>query len=205
MDSDETMTRIPCGYKFVPTDDELLLYLSKKVRGEPLPSNAVTVCEIYGDEEPLKIFDKTSQKFYVFTKLKKKSKGRRIERKTGCGTWKNQRTDPIKDSQNNHVGFRKLFVFEVKGFGSNNDVNNGHWIMHEFSLLNSQKKNFLFFSSFLDRDRQDDQDQTSPVGPSRASIQPDPVTSISLITGTGSGTGYTVLVPDRLVSTNTRG
>ncbi|XVF87781.1 hypothetical protein PTKIN_Ptkin18bG0148500 [Pterospermum kingtungense] len=24
------MTRIPCGYKFVPTDDELLLYLSKK-------------------------------------------------------------------------------------------------------------------------------------------------------------------------------
>ncbi|XVF27934.1 hypothetical protein REPUB_Repub14bG0152300 [Reevesia pubescens] len=142
--SHQPMKRIPPGYRFVPTDEELvLLYLSKKARGEPVYTEAVIDKEIYGDNdmEPWKIFgEKSSQKFYIFTKLKKKGKGKRnIERKAGCGTWKGQRTEPVKDSQNNQVGFKKLFVFQVKaGSSTSNNANNGHWLMHEFSLLNDQ-------------------------------------------------------------------
>ncbi|XP_022714611.1 NAC domain-containing protein 55-like [Durio zibethinus] len=136
------MTIIPDGYRFLPTDEELVLkYLLKKVRGEPLSSEAVIDMEIYGDndKEPWKIFgESSSEKFYVFTKLKKKGKGRRIERKAGCGTWKGQRTDPVKDSQNNQVGFKKLFVFEVKSTSGTKNANNGHWLMNEFSLLNDR-------------------------------------------------------------------
>ena len=156
--------KISYGYRFLPTDDELVLrYLLKKVKGEPLPSQAVTDFEIYGDndKEPWKIFgETTTEKFYVFTKLKKKGKGRRIARTAGCGTWKGQRTDPVKDSQNNHVGFKKLFVFEVKCSGSNN-ADKGHWLMHEFSLLNDEVRFliplpysslyfiFLFFTKYF--------------------------------------------------------
>ncbi|XP_021288334.1 NAC domain-containing protein 67-like [Herrania umbratica] len=111
-----TSTYVPPGFRFAPTDDQLILhYLSNKVKGELLPSEAVTDCEIYGhqDKEPWKIFSMTSpRKFYVFTKLKNKGKGKRIERTAGRGTWKGQRTDPVKDSDGNHIGFKKLFVFE---------------------------------------------------------------------------------------------
>ncbi|XP_017976373.1 PREDICTED: NAC domain-containing protein 19 [Theobroma cacao] len=136
-----TTMKFPMGYRFVPTEEELVLgYLLKKVKGETLPSQAVIDCEIYGDDkEPWKIFNQTStDKFYVFTKLKKKNgRGRRIDRTAGYGTWKAQNTYLVMDSKNNHVGFNKLFVFEVKGSDSNNAIN-GHWLMHEFSLLNDK-------------------------------------------------------------------
>ncbi|EOY07688.1 Uncharacterized protein TCM_022059 [Theobroma cacao] len=143
-----TTMKFPMGYRFVPTEEELVLgYLLKKVKGETLPSQAVIDCEIYGDDkEPWKIFNQTStDKFYVFTKLKKKNgRGRRIDRTAGCGTWKAQNTYLVMDSKNNHVGFNKLFVFEVKGSDSNNAIN-GHWLMHEFSLLNDK---FFRYSRF---------------------------------------------------------
>lgn len=81
-------------------------------------------------KSPTNIYWKsTSHKFYVFTELKKGKGSRlRIERKAGSGTCKIQRTNPVKDSQNNHDGFRKYFTSEVKGFGSNNVNKVGHWI-----------------------------------------------------------------------------
>ncbi|XP_039066893.1 NAC domain-containing protein JA2-like [Hibiscus syriacus] len=141
MDSDEYRMNIPPGFQFLPTDNELITcYLWKKAKGKPLPCNYILDCEIYGDKdkEPWKIFgEATSETFYVFTKLKKKGKGRRIDRIAGSGTWKGQRTDPIMDSNNNHIGDKKLFSFQVKE--RSHDKENGHWIMTEFSLLNDDQ------------------------------------------------------------------
>ncbi|XVF30040.1 hypothetical protein REPUB_Repub16aG0023000 [Reevesia pubescens] len=138
-----SIMKIPHGYHFLPTDQELIVhYLLNKVKREALSSDAVIDCEIYGndDKEPWKIFDQTSgEKVYVFTKLKKNGKARRVERRAGLGTWKGQRTDLVKDSKNNLLGFKKLFVFQVKD--SNNKsiaIKNGHWLMHEFSLPNAE-------------------------------------------------------------------
>ncbi|KAK8663540.1 hypothetical protein V6N13_083356 [Hibiscus sabdariffa] len=114
-----------------------------KSRGQPLPCDKhIHEREIYGNEnkEPWNIFRETTSKpFYVFTKLRKKGKGRRIDRIAGLGTWKGQRTDPVMDSEKNHVGNRKLFVFEDKGRSNSNNDRKGHWIMHEFSLINDDQ------------------------------------------------------------------
>ncbi|OMO69178.1 No apical meristem (NAM) protein [Corchorus capsularis] len=135
------MVQLPPGFRFRPTEEQLLHgYLLKKVRGEALPCDIVTDCEIYGerDKEPWKIFDENStEKFYVFTQLKKKNpNGKRIERKAGIGSWKGQRTDFVKDSNNNHIGFKKPFVFEVKNPSSSNINKQQHWLMTEYSLVN---------------------------------------------------------------------
>ncbi|KAL4388764.1 hypothetical protein GQ457_09G014190 [Hibiscus cannabinus] len=144
MASDQHIARIPPGFRFVPTDYELIqYYLSNKSKGHPLPCDKhIHEREIYGNEnkEPWNIFRETACKpFYVFTKLKKNGKGRRIDRMAGSGTWKGQRTDPVMDSEKNHVGDRKLFVFEVKGRSNSNNDGKGHWIMHEFSLINDNQ------------------------------------------------------------------
>ncbi|GMJ02435.1 hypothetical protein HRI_003912700 [Hibiscus trionum] len=84
------------GYRFKPTDTELIqCYLFKKEKGELIPCDIIRDWEIYGgeDKEPWKLFGETSSKtFYVFTKLKKKSK-QKIDRIAGCGT------EDVKDSK----------------------------------------------------------------------------------------------------------
>jgi hypothetical protein len=64
------------GFRFdVPNNKEILYFLRKKVKGERLPHDAVGESDIYGDKEPWMIFDRTEKKqFFVFAKLKKKSK-----------------------------------------------------------------------------------------------------------------------------------
>ncbi|KAK8663525.1 hypothetical protein V6N13_083341 [Hibiscus sabdariffa] len=118
MASDQYITRIPPGFRFVPTDYELIqYYLSNKSKGQPLPYDKhIHEREIYGNQnkEPWNIFRETTSKpFYVFTKLRKKGKGRRIDRIAGSGTW--------------------------KGRSNSNNNGKGHWIMHEFSLINDDQ------------------------------------------------------------------
>ncbi|GLT69148.1 hypothetical protein SLA2020_413240 [Shorea laevis] len=133
------MQETPLGFRFRPTEEELVFYyLHRKVNGEPLPPNVVTDCEIYCDKEPWQIFDNNSnERFYVFTKLKRRSKAR-IERAVGCGTWKGQNKTEIMDGEK-HVGYKKLLVFEAKDAMATN----GHWIMHEFSLLEGKFNDFV--------------------------------------------------------------
>ncbi|KAK5827020.1 NAC domain-containing protein 41-like [Gossypium arboreum] len=158
------MTGIPPGYRFEPTDIELLQdYLWKKVNGDPLPYNIISECEIYGnqDKEPWNVFIETStETFYVFTKLKKKGKGKNIDRVAGCGTWKGQKTDPIM-YEKMKIGNRKLFVYEVKG--SNEGVK-GHWIMHEFSLVDEEDKQIgdYVVCSIRNKNAKDDTDDEEP-------------------------------------------
>ncbi|XP_028088315.1 NAC domain-containing protein 68-like [Camellia sinensis] len=85
---------ITIGYKFIPTDKELILhYLRAKAKGQPLPvEGLVNECNLYDDQELLKIFSKMRTKsklYYYFTELKKKNgKGKRIDHMVGKGTWK---------------------------------------------------------------------------------------------------------------------
>ncbi|KAJ7960396.1 NAC domain [Quillaja saponaria] len=135
----------PIGYRFQPTDTEVIVhYLSKKVIGKQLPY-AIQELDVY-EKEPWLIFDKNSREtFYVFTKLKKKKKDSRADRVVGCGTWKGQNCKEIKDDQDDKViGYNRAFVFqenkrkcssEFKGIAESN----GHWIMHEFSLSDFYK------------------------------------------------------------------
>ncbi|KAL7228420.1 hypothetical protein ACSBR2_007189 [Camellia fascicularis] len=52
--------KITIGYKFIPTDNELVLhYLIVKAKGQPLPvEGLVNECNLYNDQELSKIFSK---------------------------------------------------------------------------------------------------------------------------------------------------
>lgn len=143
----EEMSDVPRGFRFHPTDEELIVsYLVPKLNGTPLPCGIVTDKVVYGQNStPWEIFDdekdpwtqskcKNKKTLYVFTQLKKKSKGKKqIERTAGCGTWDGQ-TAPriVKDGHGKVVGFKKYFSFEPK---SNDNIRtHGHWGMHEFSV-----------------------------------------------------------------------
>ncbi|XVF80256.1 hypothetical protein PTKIN_Ptkin15bG0056400 [Pterospermum kingtungense] len=68
---------IPPGYMFCPTKEDILHYhLRPVINGDPLSSSIVVAVEIYEENgEPWKIFNKDDpNSFWVFTKLKRKSK-----------------------------------------------------------------------------------------------------------------------------------
>ncbi|KAK1369401.1 hypothetical protein POM88_035493 [Heracleum sosnowskyi] len=127
----------PPGYRFYPTDNELLsFYLKPKVNGEVLPCDVIVEKKIYGDSaNPWEVFDDLSTPWiilgdskivYAFTSLRKKEvaksscgggskKKENYSKKAGCGTWHGQTSREIIG---NHVDLNKP----------------GHWLMHEFVL-----------------------------------------------------------------------
>ncbi|XWS13196.1 hypothetical protein CRYUN_Cryun36dG0016700 [Craigia yunnanensis] len=126
---------IPDGYRFRPTQEEILsYYLKPAINGEPLSSGILIECDVYGENrEPWKIFDKhAKESFWVFTKLKKKSK-LRIDRTAGRGCWLGRSTKEIKTASGQLLGFDKYFTFTCKKDDMSSQ-GNGHWVMHEFSL-----------------------------------------------------------------------
>ena len=135
---------IPYGYRFRPTPEEILCYyLKPAINGEPLSSGILIEGDVYGENrEPWKIFDKhAKESFWVFTKLKKKSK-LRIDRTAGRGCWLGQNTKKIKNASGQLLGFDKYFTFTCK----KDDISsqgNGHWVMHEFSLRDEGLSDFV--------------------------------------------------------------
>ncbi|KAK2968301.1 hypothetical protein RJ640_016233 [Escallonia rubra] len=131
------MERLPAGFRFDPTDDEVLIYLSCKVSGNPLPCHGcVTEGDIYDEKQLHQIFSQIKRgggrPEYFFTQLKKKGKEgcKRFDRTVGnYGNWHATQTKKILDQSGKNVaGFLKSFVFK----GHEED----HWNMDEFSLSN---------------------------------------------------------------------
>lgn len=61
-------TIIPAGCRFTPIDGELILnYLYNKNNGNPLPSNMVIECDVYGEAEQWrKKFEENGEKTLYF-------------------------------------------------------------------------------------------------------------------------------------------
>ncbi|CAK9177427.1 unnamed protein product [Ilex paraguariensis] len=114
------MQNMLTGYRFHPTEKELLFYLSLKVLGRRLPcESVVNECDIYGDIEPMNLFQTGSEErvVYVFTKLKKMS-SQRIKRTVaaGKGTWRgSDKASHVLDPQkkNTIIGWKRNFVYEM--------------------------------------------------------------------------------------------
>ncbi|KAK0598357.1 hypothetical protein LWI29_033962 [Acer saccharum] len=127
------------GYRFDPTDQELIFYfLYNKVHGNLLPSpNPVIECDVYGDGCPWKrLFEECEENaLYFFTRLKNKNdeKGKRINRATDSGTWRAQRDKEIFSfgDQTVLIGFKRSFSFIPKTGGQESP---GIWVMHEYRL-----------------------------------------------------------------------
>ncbi|KAL2503887.1 NAC domain containing protein 41 [Abeliophyllum distichum] len=140
------------GYRFMPTDQQVIvLYLQAKANGLPLPSDAIIDKDLYGkngtpwfvfsENDPWKVVGEcevsvSKKEIFVFTKLSKMGK-HNIERIAGCGTWGGKsKPKYIKNCNGEVIGIKKSFTFKVNGDLKPEEMNmeNGHWIMHEYTL-----------------------------------------------------------------------
>ncbi|CAI0469119.1 unnamed protein product [Linum tenue] len=143
------------GFKFDPTDDELVLgYLLSKLRGKPLPSDEyVKECDVYGQEpweicEKFRVHPSSRSRFwceddegdlYVFTPLRKRSiGGSRHDRRvgTGGGYWHGEDAGKVSWSSDRKICWiNKRFKYKSDGGRGNAAAKNQDgWIMHEYSL-----------------------------------------------------------------------
>ncbi|XP_061375557.1 NAC transcription factor 25-like [Gastrolobium bilobum] len=130
--------QLPPGFRFHPTDEELLVhYLKRKTDSAPLPVAIIAEVDLY-KFDPWELPSKATfgeQEWYFFSPRDRKyPNGARPNRAATSGYWKATGTDkPILASDGHHkVGVKKALVFyggkPPKGVKTD-------WIMHEYRLL----------------------------------------------------------------------
>ncbi|XP_020575288.1 NAC transcription factor 32-like [Phalaenopsis equestris] len=133
--------QLPPGFRFHPTDQELIIhYLRKKITSSLPPSSSIIAdIDLYKFnpwELPEKAFFGEGEWFFFSPRDRKYPNGVRPNRAAACGYWKATGTDkPILASNGSHcLGVKKALVF-YKGRppkGTKTD-----WVMHEYRLLDS--------------------------------------------------------------------
>ncbi|KAK4792983.1 hypothetical protein SAY86_023418 [Trapa natans] len=135
---------LPPGFRFHPTDEELILhYLQKKVSSVPLPISIIAEVNIYKfnpwDLPAMAAFGE--KEWYFFSPRDRKyPNGARPNRAAASGYWKATSTDKAITAssstwnRNEHIGVKKALVF-YKGRPPKGTKTN--WIMHEYRLTES--------------------------------------------------------------------
>ncbi|XVF23494.1 hypothetical protein REPUB_Repub13aG0043400 [Reevesia pubescens] len=134
--SSDSATSLAPGFRFHPTDEELVrYYLKRKILDKP-SFDAISVIDIYRSE-PWDLPDKSKLKsrdleWYFFSALDKKyGNGSRTNRATERGYWKTTGKDrPIRHRER-VVGMKKTLVYH-KGRAPRGERTN--WVMHEYRL-----------------------------------------------------------------------
>ncbi|OMO80376.1 No apical meristem (NAM) protein [Corchorus capsularis] len=135
---------LPPGFRFHPTDEELVVhYLKKKASSAPLPVAIIAEVDLY-KFDPWELPAKATfgeQEWYFFSPRDRKyPNGARPNRAATSGYWKATGTDkPVLTSGGTQkVGVKKALVFyggkPPKGIKTN-------WIMHEYRLADNKTNN----------------------------------------------------------------
>lgn len=132
--------RLPPGFRFHPTDEELVVqYLKRKAFSHPLPASIIPEVDVCKSDPWDLPGDLEQERYFFSTKEAKYPNGNRSNRATGSGYWKATGIDKqIMTCRGNQVvGMKKTLVF-YRGkppHGSRTD-----WIMHEYRLVSSPEK-----------------------------------------------------------------
>ncbi|KAL5226066.1 hypothetical protein ABZP36_012705 [Zizania latifolia] len=132
---------VPPGFRFHPTDEELVgYYLRKKVASQKIDLDVIRDVDLYLIEpwdlqEHCRIGcdDEQSDWYFFSYKDRKYPTGTRTNRATMTGFWKATGRDKAVRERSRLIGMRKTLVF-YKGRAPN-----GHktdWIVHEYRLEN---------------------------------------------------------------------
>ncbi|XVF78168.1 hypothetical protein PTKIN_Ptkin14bG0107900 [Pterospermum kingtungense] len=135
---------LPPGFRFHPTDEELVVhYLKKKATSAPLPVAIIAEVDLY-KFDPWELPAKATfgeQEWYFFSPRDRKyPNGARPNRAATSGYWKATGTDkPVLTSGGTQkVGVKKALVFyggkPPKGIKTS-------WIMHEYRLADNKTNN----------------------------------------------------------------
>uniref|UniRef100_A0A803M370 NAC domain-containing protein n=2 Tax=Chenopodium quinoa TaxID=63459 RepID=A0A803M370_CHEQI len=138
-------SRVPPGFRFHPTEEELLLYyLRKKVASEKIDLDVILEVDLnklepWDIQEKCKIGTTPQNDWYFFShKDKKYPTGTRTNRATAAGFWKATGRDKVIYSNSSRIGMRKTLVF-YKGRAPHGQKSD--WIMHEYRLDESTNNN----------------------------------------------------------------
>ncbi|KAJ8442906.1 hypothetical protein Cgig2_022272 [Carnegiea gigantea] len=131
-------SRVPPGFRFHPTEEELLqYYLRKKVANEKIDLDVIFEVDLnklepWDIQERCKIGSTPQNDWYFFShKDKKYPTGTRTNRATAAGFWKATGRDKVIYSNSKRIGMRKTLVF-YKGRAPHGHKSD--WIMHEYRL-----------------------------------------------------------------------
>ncbi|KAI3453597.1 hypothetical protein Pfo_010260 [Paulownia fortunei] len=133
-----SFTHVPPGFRFHPTDEELVdYYLRKKIASKRIDLDVIKDIDLYKIEpwdlqELCRIGTEEQNDWYFFShKDKKYPTGTRTNRATKAGFWKATGRDKAIYTKHSLIGMRKTLVF-YKGRAPNGQKSD--WIMHEYRL-----------------------------------------------------------------------
>ncbi|CAA0835564.1 NAC domain-containing protein 7 [Striga hermonthica] len=140
-----TLTHVPPGFRFHPTDEELVdYYLRRKVTSRNIDLDVIKDVDLYKIEpwdlqELCRLGREEQSDWYFFShKDKKYPTGTRTNRATSAGFWKATGRDKAIYSKHDLIGMRKTLVF-YKGRAPNGQKSD--WIMHEYRLESDENGN----------------------------------------------------------------
>ncbi|XP_020597628.1 NAC domain-containing protein 37-like, partial [Phalaenopsis equestris] len=135
----EVESCVPPGFRFHPTEEELVgYYLTRKIFCQRIDMEVITDIDLY-KIEPWELQDRCKHgyeeqnEWYFFShKDKKYPSGTRTNRATASGFWKATGRDKAIFSKSSKViGMRKTLVFYE---GRTPQGRKSDWIMHEYRL-----------------------------------------------------------------------
>jgi hypothetical protein len=150
----QMLLQLPVGFRFEPTDEELLIYyLKKKVSSSPFPGSVIAEIDLYKHDPwdlPAKAFFGEKEWYFFSPRDPEYPNGAPPNRSAGSGYWKATGTDkPIVITSSQKVGVKKSLVF-YKGMPLQGLKTN--WIMHEYRLaetLPSEKKGSMLLDDWV--------------------------------------------------------
>ncbi|KAG0457730.1 hypothetical protein HPP92_022606 [Vanilla planifolia] len=144
---------LPPGFRFHPTDEELILhYLCKKAESAPCPVRVIADVDIYKFNPwdlPAKALFGEREWYFFSPRDRKYPNGARPNRTAASGYWKATGTEkPILMSRANKIiGFKKALVFCR---GRPPKCVKTSWMMHEYRVAETRHKQPTKFSMRLD-------------------------------------------------------
>ncbi|KAK4764733.1 hypothetical protein SAY86_025823 [Trapa natans] len=132
------ISRLPPGFRFHPTDEELVVhYLRQKALiSSPFPASIIPQVETCRSDPWDFPGDPANERYFFSTREAKYPKGNRSNRSTVSGYWKATGIDQkiVTSDGDLHpvVGMKKTLVFYRGKAPSGSKT---HWIMHEYRLV----------------------------------------------------------------------
>ncbi|CAL0321582.1 unnamed protein product [Lupinus luteus] len=128
--------KLPVGYRFCPTDEELVIhYLKRKVFAEPLPGSVISDFDVF-HTVPWNLPGDSKERRYFFSNRKGHVCGNISKVAIGSGYWKSigKEKQIVSSESRQVIGMRKTLIFS-KGKCSNETRT--RWFMHELRLAGS--------------------------------------------------------------------